>query len=1169
MTNKQNTAPQELAGVTGTVSKENISIESTVSNSAKNCKQDKITVNSENPSGIEEIIDSNQAVTIVSNDFHKTQQNYVVYAVPSEQNKWEGKGESATKADFENYLTRSGSWVPTEGMMTDVSNHIASGKPFMTSLPDVVKTKSEQSISTRRCKQNCNVAYLLAFDVDNCIQRKVKTPEPTATPVYETYKRTKEQGYMSMQDMKNNKFFKQFGGIIHPTTSHTDEWHRYRVIFALETPITNEGNGKVNDGGNELIEICHKYLAAQFTYEDVSTHDGKKHKATIFDTIPLTGAAPWYGSDKKAYYINENNRLPEKFIVCAREWWETNKPKKPEKQVITERSECENQIDYLLAQRALAHIPQRKSVPNTYTSDYKALCGLYYHFGYDIAFELAEEWMPTGWYYSDHGTKDYWNNAEKLKSLNPNHPNPFKFASLLFEAEKWSDGEFNVKNEYRAVLKELGIDTYAEVKQLPDYLSESDKEDIVNNSDDDFEANVFESCASVTESPQTNTAESAKTIEIDKDNVLDIFNAKKDDIEPEDEYGIFHPVYAEALRKKAEYNEMNGASFVNAGAIAPLMAGLSHLTKVKDSKNSGRTAYPTTMAIGDTSAGKSEITTKIVSLANAFLTELNGEILQTTYTLVKEKMPELPKYDVALEKQILSIITLTKKNDYSEIEQIKPFMLDNTSSSKQGADMAIGNLAKGIKLRRLVHSWFNYCYEHPIYQSLDESSTYLNKLFSGKSESHEYSVADFNEGKTLTKLDVGDKHLRSGTISIAKLPRTMNVSIQFGWLKTFLEKNKAVSDGFPGRWMYSALTSPGGTYQVKVDDVDLASVEQELKFLVLGSTIINYLLSLKLNNRERPYRDIFQIPKSTEHTIFKKCCEDIETLKNEIINEFPDWANLTKDIAAKTNHIVYELSPHLKRFNWGIELFLKRLETIYGKRELSEYFCLLDDIASGDLINFAKVIATEPPKGCKFYHTDNLDIECILKPVMVDKDGERFHFTPENDLSLMAEDCKSIEKVDTQLNDHDVYLGSLMAINSLKSYRLCLLEFQKIDSRGKTEEYKANKVRALDILMKSNSDDGIELKVSKIMGALQNKIFTKEKNQNITFNSLKEKSSVVVKTLFSDKSGKTFLLKLMAVLVTVDILVEVKPGESWNWKTKKFISSDEQDKIIEIMKSEA
>lgn len=107
----------------------------------------------------------------------------------------------------------------------DIADAVLSGKPFMPA--HVAMDDDGNSIRKNTAFQR---AQLVCLDVDNSVtehgQKRMKT---------------ESEGYLDYNNVAKSDSMVRNAFLLYTTPSHTDSWHRFRVVFCLPEPITDVG----------------------------------------------------------------------------------------------------------------------------------------------------------------------------------------------------------------------------------------------------------------------------------------------------------------------------------------------------------------------------------------------------------------------------------------------------------------------------------------------------------------------------------------------------------------------------------------------------------------------------------------------------------------------------------------------------------------------------------------------------------------------------------------------------------------------------------------------------------------------------------------------------------------------------------------------------------------
>lgn len=116
----------------------------------------------------------------------------------------------------------------------ELLDHILLGHSFCIS-----KLKSNNSKYSKRISENFVQGQLIAIDIDNKKGDK---------------KLTKTEGYVTFEVVSKEPFFNEYGSFIYTTPSHSEDHHRFRIVFVLDKPIANRKEFK-----SYLITLTKKY----------------------------------------------------------------------------------------------------------------------------------------------------------------------------------------------------------------------------------------------------------------------------------------------------------------------------------------------------------------------------------------------------------------------------------------------------------------------------------------------------------------------------------------------------------------------------------------------------------------------------------------------------------------------------------------------------------------------------------------------------------------------------------------------------------------------------------------------------------------------------------------------------------------------------------------------
>jgi phage/plasmid-associated DNA primase len=215
------------------------------------------------------------------------------------------------------------------GTFKTLSAHIGMGYPWMPALLDS---------GARRKQDFANIAEILGLDID---------------------------ANLTIEDAVNHPFIAAHCGLLQPSASHTDEHHKFRLVFALPRAVE----------GCQNIRICNRYLAHMVGSADPSCKDASRF---------------FYGAKGSKPVLLQDVRLPETFIEDAIAWdaaqtvAQKQRPASSQR-VANEARSTNNHDDDALLMAALQAIPPDCEY-NEWIAIGMALCGL----GHD--FSVWDNW---------------------------------------------------------------------------------------------------------------------------------------------------------------------------------------------------------------------------------------------------------------------------------------------------------------------------------------------------------------------------------------------------------------------------------------------------------------------------------------------------------------------------------------------------------------------------------------------------------------------------------------------------------------------------------------------------------------------------------------------------------------------------------------------------------
>lgn len=170
-------------------------------------------------------------------------------------------------------------WENAQLTARELLDHILQGFAFS---QGVIK---EGHNGEKPTKDDIEYAHLLPIDIDNDIK----------DPVVGIRKRTEQERYLSFDVVINNPWIKQHCLFVYTTASHTEEHHKFRMVFLLPEPIfdmldyTNTAKAFINRAGGDLScsnidrlfygnqNAKHAFFGGTLTHEDlIQVIDGPK-----------------------------------------------------------------------------------------------------------------------------------------------------------------------------------------------------------------------------------------------------------------------------------------------------------------------------------------------------------------------------------------------------------------------------------------------------------------------------------------------------------------------------------------------------------------------------------------------------------------------------------------------------------------------------------------------------------------------------------------------------------------------------------------------------------------------------------------------------------------------------------------------------------------------------
>ncbi|OYQ68289.1 phage/plasmid primase, P4 family [Aerococcus sp. 1KP-2016] len=118
-----------------------------------------------------------------------------------------------------------------------------------------------------RKKENMASQQIVALDFDNSETRfddngnLIKDEKGKAKKF-----KTEGSNYSSVAEIFQNKFVQKNASFLYSTFSHTDDWHRFRLVFFLDKPMTN----------NKQVEMMYRWLMDKFPNADKANKDSSR-----------------------------------------------------------------------------------------------------------------------------------------------------------------------------------------------------------------------------------------------------------------------------------------------------------------------------------------------------------------------------------------------------------------------------------------------------------------------------------------------------------------------------------------------------------------------------------------------------------------------------------------------------------------------------------------------------------------------------------------------------------------------------------------------------------------------------------------------------------------------------------------------------------------------------
>lgn len=285
-------------------------------------------------------------------------------------------------------LTQGKYWKSVDLTIEQLAEHIAKGHAWM---PTLIDWLDDYNLKDRN-SANCNNAYALAVDVDNTDYLRdnlgaliFKKDENGELPIGEDGKPIKEKIKIYSEDLTieqalEHPFIKEHCALAMPSPSHTDDWHKFRLVFVLNEALTS----------NAQIKQAYQYLMSLLPCADPAC----KNSDRIF-----------YGAkDAKPFLINPNALVPADFSQKVFEFQEeleaTAKRKAERANKFIDFKDPQNEERRVLS--ALDCIPSRTAKgSSTYLAVRDCIWALCDEYGTERAIAIMEQHSPSnkaeGW----------------------------------------------------------------------------------------------------------------------------------------------------------------------------------------------------------------------------------------------------------------------------------------------------------------------------------------------------------------------------------------------------------------------------------------------------------------------------------------------------------------------------------------------------------------------------------------------------------------------------------------------------------------------------------------------------------------------------------------------------------------------------------------------------
>jgi hypothetical protein len=619
-----------------------------------------------------------------------------------------------------------------------------------------------------------------------------------------------------------------------------------------------------------------------------------------------------------------------------------------------------------------------------------------------------------------------------------------------------------------------------------------------------------------------------------------------------DNWNLFTKRFSDVVKARSESKQIISASFGTALAVGSLICGISPLTIVDEGNNEfERAAYPYSINIGDTGCDKTGVTFHPLETAKHYISNIEQNDLKDDIASLTKEIQS----NEAFKDSICKIIDVSKKKELESLLQIEHLFLDNESSSIAGVTKSVGLNIVAKQIREKHNQFFGSLYTHPIFLHKDEISKTLISIYENDVASPFPGKSILNEAKETINPIVQIKRLKDGSFKVGQIARTFVGNLTIVDAKKCFEKEKGASDGFTGRQTFNFQLSKA-EYVYNPHKVSLKNNNsKDIQLMILGSTIMNHAAALKvckLGDEKQTFT--FNQEARETYSVYTNITvkEEFEKIKAR----HPEWESLIKNVKDKNWQSVCDFVPHIKRFNWGVETFLQRLETIYPGKKLSDFVEIINNPKYTNA--FAKVLLRDLAPG-QYYAPSvapKFDISEILHPVVMDSTGKVIptELPSTEEFHVIARKA-NLKLVDTTITAADVTRGIDIAINSFRAFGLSLDAF-KIKELNDSPESVFKRIRAESGIVESDSDEGNIARTKMIVDILQKPII-KEDSENLSLNKITRVSTRI------KKIARHKVQEIIDTLVTLNFL-ENNGINTKNQPVYKIVNQPTANDVLKI-----